>query len=85
MDDFEFEVMDALYFTLSYKQLLSETELKEEDLKKTLVSLHQKGYIKYLSKDQEKEIKESLQHDSAFQEYRYLATKKGLLAHNGMT
>ncbi len=83
MTDLEFDVLDELYFVIPYKDLLSETELEENELCDCLKSLIEKGWVKCFQ-DMDTEIsKPELDFKNKFREYAYLATKKGLLAHNG--
>lgn len=81
MTDLEFDVLDELYFVLSYQQLAEACELEEKSLIHTLAVLHQKGWVKILETVDE-EAKEPLELSTRFHSYYYLATKKGLHAHN---
>ena len=82
MTDLEFDVLDELYFVLDFDQLQSELELEEMVLVETLEMLYQKEWIRcYTSHDQEVEAGQA-NIKGKFQEYLYLASKKGLLAHN---
>jgi hypothetical protein len=82
MSDQEFDVLDEMYFVVSFEELQTETELSDSELLHTLKNLKGKGYIKVLaSRDQEVETGR-LNLDTEFKNYYYLASKKGLLAHN---
>lgn len=84
MTDLEFDVLDELYFVNSYENIQEETEIEEEDLKKILQSLFNKGYIKcYRDADHEMDDGE-VDLETQFKNYFYLASKKGLMAHNGL-
>lgn len=83
MSDEEFDVMDELYFVQSFDYLISELEIEESEMAKVLAQLVSKGWVKCL-KGMDEEVPEAeldLAHNYA--NYFYLATKKGLLAHNG--
>ena len=83
MTDLEFDVLDELYFVQSYQELQEEVELTDPTLKETLSSLSTKGYIKCL-KDHDRDFTEGDPFSSdQFKSLFFLATKKGLLAHNG--
>lgn len=81
MKDEEYEVLDELYFVQRFDFLKSELSFSEAVLKNILQSLYAKGWIKILadidteaSKDQIAQIE--------FNNFFFLATKSGLLAHN---
>lgn len=84
MNDQEFDVLEELYFTLDFDQLREEVGMEAAELKALLVGLHAKGYLKYLDKASETEQKAPLQLDTDFSKFRYVASKKGLMAHNNM-
>ncbi len=84
MTDIEFDVLDELYFVQAFAQLKENLDISNEQLRATLQILVEKGWVKclYLNKDEpiaEKEI--DLLNN--YKEYAYLATKAGLMAHNG--
>ncbi len=81
MTELEFDVLDELYFVLSYQQLVAACELSEQELVNTLASLYEKGWVKVLQTVDD-EAPEPLELHSKFHTYYYLATKKGLHAHN---
>ncbi len=80
MDDEEFEVLDELYFVISYAELADRLDLSEEKLKNILIRLSSKEWIRiYEGPDRELD---AFDLDSNFRSYHYLASKKGLMAHN---
>lgn len=83
MTDKEFEVLDELYFVQPFDAILEETELVEGELKQVLSELLNKGWVKcYGDRQAEMPIaSKDLGNDPT--SYFYLATKEGLLAHNG--
>jgi len=83
MNDQEIDLLDELYFVQSYRDLKSAMDWKDEDVQKHLFSLSQKDYIKILiNHDEEYDgIKDFNQ--IPWQDLYFLATKKGLLEHNG--
>lgn len=82
MSEEEFEVIDQLYFVTSYKDLNDSCNLNESKLLDVLISLSDKGWVKcYAEPDKEIALTETdlkKNHNN----YEYLATKQGLLAHN---
>jgi len=82
MNDLEFEVLDELYFVQSFAYLQKQLQLEEQALREILRTLLQKEWIKCF-KDGFHEIPDTeADFDNKYQDYHYLATKKGLLAHN---
>ncbi|KYG78845.1 hypothetical protein [Roseivirga echinicomitans] len=83
MTDMEFDVLDELYFVQPFDAILEEIELTEDELKKVLTELLNKGWVKcYGDRQAEMPIApKDLGNDLA--SYFYLATKEGLLVHNG--
>ena len=82
MTDQEFEILDELYFVQTFDALLNSTNLSESELKQWLYRLIDKGWVKCLDKLTEEVLAASLDFDSHYKNYHYLATKAGLLAHN---
>ncbi len=82
MTDFEFDVLDELYFLQPYSYLIETVKMDEEDMKSTLRELLDKGWVKcYKSPSEELDI-EDVDFENSFAKYHYLASKAGLLAHN---
>lgn len=83
MTEEEFDVLDELYFVQSFDFLLEELEMEEGALKTVLSALIVKGWVKCFFSMQEEALSHELQMDTKYREYFYLATKEGLMAHNG--
>ncbi len=82
MTDIEYDIIDELYFVTPYKTLLEESGYDDLTLKKNLIELIEKGFIKvYMKMDEEIEM-HNLDMENSFQSYYYLASKKGLFEHN---
>jgi len=83
MTDLEFDVLDELYFVIGFESLLEATELEEHELYNCLKGLVSKGWVKcFIGMDEELPLSK-VALDTNYKNYSYLATKKGLLAHNG--
>lgn len=83
MTDLEFDVLDELYFVIGFEALLEVTELEEHELYTCLKTLISKGWVKcFKGTDEELPLSE-VDLNRNYKNYSYLATKKGLLAHNG--
>lgn len=83
MSDAEFDVMDELYFVQPFNYLIEELEMPTLDLKEVLKSLIEKGWVKCLYNMNDEVFEDKLDIENEFKDYYYLATKPGLLAHNG--
>lgn len=83
MTEQEFDLLDELYFILSYDELMQKCDLSEQDLKSVLFQLLAKAWIKcYFPIEQEIGF-DRLLFEENFRKYYYIATKAGLIAHNG--
>jgi hypothetical protein len=83
MSEAEFIILDQLYFVSSYKDVSDACGLDERSFADTLWGLINKGWVKCLS-DPENEVEiEEDEFKSNYSNYHYLASKKGLLVHNG--
>jgi hypothetical protein len=84
MSDVEFDVLDELYFVISFNALAESTQLDPEKLEEVLAVLYAKGWLKvYKSASEELLAEGSLNFKRDQGEFFFLASKAGLLAHNG--
>lgn len=81
MNDEEFELMDELYFVQPYGYLLDALGWEDELILSTLHSLFSQGYIKCLD-DPDSERFDKVDILKEGKSLYFLATKKGLMAHN---
>lgn len=81
MNDAEFDLMDELYFVQPFTYLLETMAWDEELLLSTLQALFSKGYIKCLD-DPDRERFGEVDIMKEGTGLYFLATKKGLMAHN---
>lgn len=83
MSDAEFDLLDELYFVQSYQYLRETLDWEDHLLLETLDSLYRGGMIKcLLTPDNER-----FDQVNVIEEGRnlyFLATKKGLMAHNAL-
>jgi hypothetical protein len=83
MSDLEFDIIDELYFVEAYSTLKSRLTLTDGELKNALGELIQKNWVKCFDAQTKEPIANTdLMFDVHYQNYCYLATKEGLLAHN---
>lgn len=85
MTDEEFEIIDELYFVTSYTDLSKQVDLTEINLKKTLFTLIEKNWVKCMKTISEEITTDEFDFENQFKSYFYLASKTGLLIHNGMS
>ena len=82
MTNREYEILDALYFTVSFDAVKKELETDELMLRDELLTLMDKGWVKCLEKNSEAEVEDKELVKNNYKEYNFLASKKGLIAHN---
>ncbi len=80
----EFEVLDELYFLVSFEELASTVEMNQTTLKQVLGKMVKKRWVKcYTGPEQDIDY-----HDvdflNQFDKYHYLASKEGLFIHNSV-
>jgi hypothetical protein len=82
MTDFEFEVLDELYFVTSFNDVVKQLEqVDQQELEAVLKAMQSKGWVKVFdSIDAVKEV--VLTEETSINRCFFLATKKGLLEHN---
>lgn len=83
MNDQEIDLLDELYFVQSYSEVKSALDWKDTHLQKHLFSLNQKEYIKILINQDEEYDGDKDISSIPWNDLYFLATKKGLLEHNG--
>lgn len=82
MTDLEFDLIDNLYFVQRFETLCNAMEMEEEELKKILFQMVQKEWVKVMDMQTDEEILDAEVWTKNYSNYFYLATKKGLFAHN---
>lgn len=82
MTDIEFDLLDQLYFVQSFEELLKELQITDDELKALLIEMVQKGWVKVMDKQTDEEIVDVDIWIKKCSSFFYLATKKGLFAHN---
>jgi len=82
LTDLEFELIDALYFTLPFGRLKAELEWEENVLKEELLKLIRKGWVKCIEEKGDEEVEDLQEIESNYKNLSFVATKEGLLEHN---
>ena len=81
MTDQEYDLLDELYFVISFQELCSQVNLSQDQLINALTGLCAKEWVRvYDAFGAEIELNEI--QSTAFRQYKFLASKKGLFAHN---
>ena len=85
LNDIEYDILNALYFVEPFEHILAECNAKPSVVADVLKQLiHRKFVVAMQWDDEKKEFIRSFMYDSDdMNRYHYLATKNGLLAHNG--
>jgi len=83
MTDLEFDVLDELYFVVPFTHLQEELDMDDTTLKEVLRSLLDKGWVKCFLSASEEAVNSEMDFENKYKDYYYLASKQGLLAHNG--
>lgn len=82
MTDLEFDILDELYFLISYPSLFSKLNISENELNNTLLNLIEKNWVKYYVNTDGVENPEIEINAKTLKDLLFLASKKGLMAHN---
>lgn len=82
MTNLEYDILDELYFLLSFEELKVRTDLNEAQLVKELINLSEKGWIRVLEQNSDEDVGVLDNFNKNYKNYNYLASKAGLLAHN---
>jgi hypothetical protein len=81
--DQEFDVLDELYFVISFRELIRNLSWLEQDLLPVLKGLVEKELVKCIDPQSEEEMELSMDElGKQFNKILFLATKKGLMEHN---
>ncbi len=81
MSDEEFDLLDELYFVQPYSVIQEALAWEDGKMLDTLVLLKDKGWIKCFTAP-DRECFDSINLHEVGKELLYLASKKGLMAHN---
>ncbi len=83
MTDQEFDVLDELYFVISFQDLMRNLSWSAPDLLAVLKELVEQEMVKGIDPQTEEEIELSASDlDKKHNKILFLATKKGLMEHN---
>ena len=82
MTDPEFDILDELYFVKSLFDLEKVLECAQYDLKEELWKVILKGWAKAIDSHDQEMILTKEEFLNSSENLKFIATKKGLLAHN---
>ena len=86
LNDLQFDIIDCLYFVEPYTNIVEEVGKPEPHIRDELRTLIDRGYVNVLVFDEENADynKTAIYDSDNMQDYFYLASKDGLLKHNGI-
>ncbi|WMJ74513.1 hypothetical protein RCC89_15265 [Cytophagaceae bacterium ABcell3] len=82
MTDIELDILDELYFPISFDALKDTLGIEDDVLLKELQGLVKKGWVQCIIPESDEIIPITETSFNNLRQYHYLATKEGLLAHN---
>ncbi|MDB5257634.1 MAG: hypothetical protein JWM14_2329 [Chitinophagaceae bacterium] len=83
MTDQEFDILDELYFVISFQDLMRNLSWSASDILPVLKQLVAKEMVKCIDPQSEEEVTLSVADlDKQYNKILFLATKKGLMEHN---
>lgn len=85
LSDLQFEILDNIYFVEPYQNILNDIDLPEPVIRAELRKMIGTGLVNVLEFNEEKgDYQKTRIYDTDnMQKYAYLASKDGLLKHNG--
>ncbi|GJM30275.1 MAG: hypothetical protein DHS20C17_29100 [Cyclobacteriaceae bacterium] len=82
MTELQYQIMDELYFVISFEDLKEKLSLSDSKLKLVLGSLLALDYVKCFNNVSDEIPPQHLDFENNYRKYHYLASKEGLFAHN---
>ena len=86
LDELEFDILDAIYFVESFEHIVEECREKNKNvIADALKQMIHKKWVVAMQFDEEKNdyVRSFIYDSDDMNAYHYLATKEGLLVHNG--
>ncbi|UXP30849.1 hypothetical protein N6H18_10840 [Reichenbachiella agarivorans] len=81
MSDHEYDVLDELYFLISFDELKNSVGMEDDEIRPVLDKLHKKGWLKCFEEPDVEIDPKNVDLEINYHKYHYLATKAGLKAH----
>ena len=82
MTELEYDILDEIYFVQSFDTLRNGLDLDPETLVRMLKSMFIKGWIRCYTNPSEEIFQWDIDLESEYEQYLYVASKAGMLAHN---
>ena len=82
MTDLQFEILDELYFVISFDEVKDKLNLDESIFLEELQKLVEKEWVKCFINNSELSSEEVSKNLLDYKLYQFLSSKKGLFAHN---
>jgi len=85
LSEVQFDILDALYFVESYDHILEDAPYPETVVRAEMHTLIDRGWVQVMRLDEEKGdyLRTAIYDLDNMRDFYYLATKEGLLKHNG--
>ena len=85
LTDLQFQILDSIYFVESFEHIVEEAEQPVPIVVDELRTMIDRGWVQVMVFDDGKEdyVRTAIYDADNMQNYHYLATKNGLLKHNG--
>ena len=85
LTDLQFQILDSIYFVESFEHIVEEAEQPVPIVVDELRTMIDRGWVQVMQFDDEKEdyVRTAIYDADNMQNYHYLATRTGLLKHNG--
>jgi hypothetical protein len=85
LNDVQFDILDAIYFVEPLENILEEVPAPRAVVLDELRTMIDKGWIQVLRFDEQRGdyIRTAIYDSDHMEDFRYLATKDGLMRHNG--
>jgi hypothetical protein len=80
----EFDLLDEIYFVQSFDSLSVSLGWEDAVILSTLKSLYSQGWIRCYHHPTKEVLPAEIDLENNYQNYHYLASKEGLIAHNSI-
>jgi len=85
LNEVQFDILDSIYFVETLDHILEETDAKRPIVLDEIRTMIDRGWVQVMRFDEEKGdyVRTAIFDSDNMGDYAYLATKEGLLLHNG--
>lgn len=82
MTDVEFEVLDQIYFVTAFDEIVENLSFSEVQVRDILNEMLEKDWVRVYYDGENEVLSKDIDMTNKYQSYCFLASKKGLFAHN---